>query len=482
MRLCLRMLIPCVALLTLLCCASTPAPQPDQRDVEMLAEIQKKRGERSFQIASRLLQQVKAVEMKSGKRAAYDYLMRIGYRWPYEAVTIRKTLFPELARTGVDDELQMLADIQVERGERNALVAYKYLHQAKAVNMKAGKQRTIEYLMKVGANYPYEAMKIRETLFPEKKTTIAKVDDAVEQSIAKAKEQALSQGKSVKSQSYTPRLEPMTAVTKEIHGKKFRKKFALVIGISNYKHQGKDGLTNLLFADDDAIDFSDALGKLGWSSSHVKKLINRNATKRNIEIALESWLTKAGENDLIVVFWAGHGFPDPEDPQKVYFACYDTELSIPATGYRMDRVRQSLEERSARNVLFFGDTCHAGKLITRGERQNAIAAHLKGLRQQKKIPKGWIFMVGAETDRYALESSSWSNGAFTFCLVAGMLGKADGFESIGPKDGIVTMRELQAYLNSAMPDKTQKALGVAKRPLITTTTGDPGIWDLSLTE
>jgi len=482
MRLCMRLLIPCVTLLALLGCASTPAPQPNRREVEMLAEIQRKRGERSSLIASRLLQQIKAVEMKSGKRAAYDYLVRTGYRWPYEAVTIRKILFPELPHTGLDDELQMLADIQVERGERNALVAYKFLHQAKAVNMKAGKQRTIDYLMKVGINYPYEAMKIRETLFPEKKTTTAKVDDAIKQSIAQAKEQALSQSKSVTSQSYTPRLEPMTAVTKELHGKKFRKKFALVIGISNYKHQGKDGLTNLLFADDDAIDFSDALGKLGWSSSHIKKLINKTATKRNIEIALESWLTKAGENDLIVVFWAGHGFPDPEDPRKVYFACYDTELSIPATGYRMDRVRQSLEERMARNVLFFGDTCHAGKLITRGERQNAIASHLKDLRRQKKIPKGWIFMVGAETDRYALESSSWSNGAFTFCLVAGMLGKADGFESIGPKDGVVTMRELQAYLNSEMPDKTQKAFGVAKRPLITTTTGDPGIWDLSLTE
>lgn len=89
-------------------------------------------------------------------------------------------------------------------------------------------------------------------------------------------------------------------------------------------------------------------------------------------------------------------------------------------------------------------------------------------------------MVGAETDRYALESSSWSNGAFTHCLIEGIQGKADGFESMGPKDGIVTMRELQGYLNAVMPEKTQKAIGVARRPLITTTTGDSSIWDLSL--
>ena len=52
--------------------------------------------------------------------------------------------------------------------------------------------------------------------------------------------------------------------------------------------------------------------------------------------------------------------------------------------------------------------------------------------------------------------------------------------SIAPKDGTVTMRELRAYLSTVMPDETQRVLGVAKHPLITTSTGDPAIWDLSL--
>jgi hypothetical protein len=42
------------------------------------------------------------------------------------------------------------------------------------------------------------------------------------------------------------------------------------------------------------------------------------------------------------------------------------------------------------------------------------------------------------------------------------------------------MRELRAYLTSVMPDETQKVLGVAKRPIITTSSGDPDIWNLSL--
>ena len=252
--------------------------------------------------------------------------------------------------------------------------------------------------------------------------------------------------------------------------------WAIIIGISNYQYSGQNGLTNLIFADDDAKSFARTLRNLGWSESHIKLLINEKATQRNIMIALESWLTKAGADDQIILFWAGHAFPDPEDPEKVYFACYDTDINIPATGYRMDNVRRSLEEKKSKNVIILADTCHAGKLITRGDRGISIIPNIKN----RKVPKGWVFMVGADTDRQAIEDTSWSNGAFTHSLINGLNGAADGFHSIGPKDGVVTMGELRSYMNTAMPEETQKVLGVAKRPVITTSTGDPNIWNITL--
>jgi hypothetical protein len=260
----------------------------------------------------------------------------------------------------------------------------------------------------------------------------------------------------------------------------FEDAYAVVVGISEYKYSGRGALTDLIYADDDAREIVKTLKALGWPDSRIRLLINKEATKRNIEIALESWLTKAGQNDLILLYWSGHGFPDPEVPEKVYFACYDTNPYIPPTGYRMDKVRTSLEERNVRNVILFADTCHAGKLITRGDKAISIVPHIEKMRQEQNIPSGWIFMVGADSDRLAVENSSWTNGAFTHCLIKALSGEADGFESIGPKDGRVTMGELRGYLNSAMPDTTQQVLGVAKRPIITTSTGDPSIWNLSL--
>ena len=259
-----------------------------------------------------------------------------------------------------------------------------------------------------------------------------------------------------------------------------QKSFAVVVGISKYLNASQDGLNNLAFADDDAKAFYEALLKMGWSNSHIKMLVNEKATRNNILIALESWLTKAGKDDLIVLYWSGHGFPDPENPEKVYFACYDTDIHIPPTGYRMDRIISIMRERNAKNVIILADTCHAGKLITRGTKGISIVPSIEKMRREQNIPKGWIFMVGAESDRKAIEHTSWSNGAFTHCLLKGLLGDADGYESVGPKDGVVTMGELRSYMNSVMPDETEKILGVAKRPLITTSSGNPDIWNLSL--
>lgn len=259
-----------------------------------------------------------------------------------------------------------------------------------------------------------------------------------------------------------------------------RSKWAIIVGISQYQYSRKNGLTNLIFADDDAKAFALSLRNLGWNESHIKFLTNEEATQRNIMIALESWLTKAGPNDQIVLFWAGHGYPDPEDPEKVYFACYDTDITIPATGYRMDKVRTALEERKAKNVILLADTCHAGKLITRGKRGISIVPQIDKMQKEQRVPKGWVFMVGADTDRQSIEHSSWTNGAFTHSLIKGLNGEADGFQSAGTKDGIVTMGELKDYMNIFMPNETQKVLGVAKRPVITTSTGDPDIWNLTL--
>jgi len=256
--------------------------------------------------------------------------------------------------------------------------------------------------------------------------------------------------------------------------------WAVLVGLSEYKNVAQNGLSNLAFADDDARAMAATLRRAGWSESHMNILVDEQATKENIEYALEDWLTKSGENDLILLFWSGHGFVDPADSQRIYFACYDTDVSRPSSGYRMDRVREALREKRARNVIVIADTCNAGALYAAraaGDRAVGVAF----LEQQKQnVPKGWIYMVGARTDQKALEHPSFSNGAFTHFLVKALGGEADGYQSIGPRDGVVTMGEVRGYMQAEMPSETLPLLGVAIHPSIETSSGDPDIWNLAL--
>jgi hypothetical protein len=250
--------------------------------------------------------------------------------------------------------------------------------------------------------------------------------------------------------------------------------WALVVGIAEYA-KVDTALPNLVFADDDARAMSGVLRGMGWDADHVKVLVDREATKAGIEGALDGWLTKAGTNDLILLYWSGHAYPDPADQRKVYFACHDTVSRQPHTGWRMDRVLDRVREKGARNVVVIADTCHAGRLIVDGARGLELRPVVQKPGGAEQIPKGWIYLVSAEADRKALENAAWKNGAFTHCLLRGLKGEADS-----DRNGDITMLELTAFLGRAMPEATEKVLGKARTPVIESNPDDSAIWRLTL--
>ncbi len=250
------------------------------------------------------------------------------------------------------------------------------------------------------------------------------------------------------------------------------------VGISEYQDLE---FPYLPYAAKDAEDVYALLGRhSGTSRDRTRLLTNAKATKEAVEAALEGFLSKAGKDDLILLYWSGHGFPDPADPSKVYFACHDTILRRPYTGYRMDRVRGVLEEKEARHTVVFADTCHAAKLITRGGKGITGVAVAEAFTANEPVPSGMVFMVAADADRKAIEDSVWSNGAFTHVLLEGLRGKADGFQAAGALDSVVTVGELRAYLLARMPIETDAVFGKALHPVIAVTTGHEAISRLRL--
>ena len=85
-----------------------------------------------------------------------------------------------------------------------------------------------------------------------------------------------------------------------------------MIGLSVYS--ARLGLDPLAYAAEDARAVGESLAQLRWRPDGIKLITDDLATLRNVKIAVQSWLSKVGPDDLIVVFWSGHGFGDPEDP------------------------------------------------------------------------------------------------------------------------------------------------------------------------
>src|SRR5262249_1033345 len=141
------------------------------------------------------------------------------------------------------------------------------------------------------------------------------------------------------------------------------RKFAVLVGVSHYRYN-ESGLGNLQYADADALAIRAWLRTSqggDFKDEDIECLTNNNATLAAVESAVHRFLTKAGENDLIYLFLAGHGAPDPYDKQRLYFLLHDSKVTdLQHTAFPMTKLGEFLEKQSKQvRLIAFFDTCHS---------------------------------------------------------------------------------------------------------------------------
>lgn len=103
-----------------------------------------------------------------------------------------------------------------------------------------------------------------------------------------------------------------------------RDRYGLVVGVGQFQH----GIRPLKYAANDARAVADYLRnpKFGnFSESHLKLLIDQQATSQAIESALIDIEAQAQQDDLVVVYLSSHGAP-PNVYGQVNIVSYDTEV------------------------------------------------------------------------------------------------------------------------------------------------------------
>jgi uncharacterized caspase-like protein/WD40 repeat protein len=234
--------------------------------------------------------------------------------------------------------------------------------------------------------------------------------------------------------------------------------WAVVVGVSEYANKA---IPSLHYADQDAQAFADFLQRPeggGIQQDHMRLLTNKNATLANLKEALVEFLSQAIDKDLVIIFFAGHGAPDPARPSNLYMLTYDSDLSrLGTTAYPMWDMQTLLTRQlTAKRIVVFSDACHSGgisaEFATRGvntPESNLINQYLADLARAKE---GIVMFTASAAGEVSQEFPELGHGVFTYYLLEGMKGEADL-----NNDYTVTINELMQYVEDQVKRKTKGA-------------------------
>jgi len=233
------------------------------------------------------------------------------------------------------------------------------------------------------------------------------------------------------------------------------KVWAAVIGISRYQH-----VAGLRYADADARAFYDYL----VNENHIPKnqvtlLLNEDATLLKLRDVLGVELPKkARKQDTVIIYYAGHGAPEPDrgsddgDGLEKYLLPYDADPNrLYSTAFPMSEIARIFPRLAAERVVMLQDTCFSGTTALKGRtiqtamfRASLSDQFLNRLTQGK----GRVIITASEANEVSLERDDFGHGVFTHFLLESLRhGDIDG-------DGLITTNEAFRYVSQKVPDAT----------------------------
>jgi len=236
--------------------------------------------------------------------------------------------------------------------------------------------------------------------------------------------------------------------------------YIVAVGINSYKNSNY----NLKYCVPDAqvmISTISEKGKSIFRNIHLQTVFDEQATSAGIESALSRIEQSARPEDVFVFYYSGHGVMSEED-SDFYFVPYDvTEIygegMLKDKGLSAKQLRDISQRIRATKQLLIIDSCQSGKIVEtftmRGISEEKAIAHLAR-------SAGITVIAATQSEQFALEYREISHGIFTYALLQGMEGKADG----SPKDNRITVSELSGYIQATIPELTEKYRGKPQYP------------------
>jgi len=190
----------------------------------------------------------------------------------------------------------------------------------------------------------------------------------------------------------------------------------------------------------------------------VETLIDRD--ERQIRMALAKFLTDRRRDDLVVVYYSGHGILD--EYGKLYFATSDTSLSfLSATALADDFVKERLDRSASKRQLLVLDCCHGGA-FARGSK-GVVGESVSTAARFINEGYGRIVLTASDATEYAWEGDEFlgivEHSVFTHYVIEGIRsGDADH-----DGKGYITVDDVYDYVVQHIPETKQRPLRFGER-------------------
>ncbi len=236
--------------------------------------------------------------------------------------------------------------------------------------------------------------------------------------------------------------------------------YLVVIASEKFKNNKYD----LSYAVKDATDMSNTMSNSkSFGKVEIKKMFNEAFNVDSMS-TLQSFFSKASINDVVMVFFAGHGYLD--DDLSYYFPTYYTDFTDP----KINSVAYKSFEKLFKGMkpirkLMFIDACFSGEVddetIYNSDNENpnkdttraaktiySTFAQSTALEMSKTIfsdlrqNSGATIISSAGGTEAAFEGEKWNNGLFTHCLLEGI----SNYKADKNFDKKVSLSELQRYV------------------------------------
>ena len=241
--------------------------------------------------------------------------------------------------------------------------------------------------------------------------------------------------------------EEVAEVIEEIVSKEVAdvKVWAVIIGVASYSH-----MPVLRYTDDDAyrmFAFLKSPEGGALKDEQIRILIDEDATKANIQSTMTEVFSKAGDNDLVMLYFSGHGLKGSFLP--IDFDGYNNKLFH-------EEINEIFKTSPAKYKLCIADACHSGSLFAMkgGTVESTLSNYYKSLAQAEA---GTALIMSSKSNETSLESSGLRQGVFSHFLIRGLKGEADQDEN-----EIVSVQELFDFIS----ENVRAYTGMRQSPVI----------------